>query len=153
MLMPFLTNVLYTVHQWVSHSSGDEKVQESSDITETTNLDLADIVTSKQRKIRYSRNYDPEYFHTPVLDIDVPAMLVPSSTPGNHHLYIDVPMTWSQYKRLLNVMCEVGILEPGYVNASKERGFTAVRLPWIRKEINLCNTWAVKLVLLKVWPV
>lgn len=72
--------------------------------------------------------------HAPVLDIDVPARMVPSSTPGKHHLYIDVEMSWEQYERLLHVLADVGIIERGYLGASKERKFTAVRLPWIKKK-------------------
>jgi hypothetical protein len=53
--------------------------------------------------------------HTIMLDLDVPATLVPSSTPGHSHLYIDVP------------------LEDGYVSASIERGHTALRLPGVKK--------------------
>jgi hypothetical protein len=72
--------------------------------------------------------------HAPVLDIDIPHTLVPSSTPGHSHLYLDVEMTWAQYERLLEVLADVGIIEKGYYLASQARGFTAARLPWIKKE-------------------
>lgn len=71
--------------------------------------------------------------HRPVLDIDVPAWLVPSSTPGHSHLYIDKTMTWEKYCTLLGYLARAEILETGYVNASLERGHTAVRLPWVTK--------------------
>jgi len=32
--------------------------------------------------------------HAPCIDLDVPAMLVPSSTPGHSHLYIDIEVPW-----------------------------------------------------------
>lgn len=76
---------------------------------------------------------DPDV-HYPVLDIDVRAHLVPSSTSGHTHLYLDHPLTPDQLWKLCDVMAEVGILEPGYVSACKERGYTSVRLPWIKKE-------------------
>lgn len=72
--------------------------------------------------------------HTIMLDLDVPAKLVPSSTPGHSHLYIDVTLPWWRYRRLLDALVEANVLEPGYVRASKVRGFTALRLPWIRKD-------------------
>jgi hypothetical protein len=72
--------------------------------------------------------------HRPVLDIDMPITVLESSTPGHHHLLIDRPMHWSNLVKLLDVMGEIGILERGYVDACKARGYTAVRLPWIRKE-------------------
>lgn len=71
--------------------------------------------------------------HCPVLDIDVPAFLIPSSTPGHSHLYVDYPMTWRQYKRLLRALARSGIVEEGYVKASIRRKHTAVRVPWRKK--------------------
>ena len=69
----------------------------------------------------------------PVLDLDVPIEAVPSTTRGHFHLYIDRPMHSDQLFKLLDVMCEVGLLEPGYVEAAKIRGYTSVRLPHVKK--------------------
>ena len=74
-----------------------------------------------------------ERLHRPILDLDMDAMLIESSTPGHHHLYIDKPMTWDDYQKLLDVLEEVGILEPGYVQVSKKRKRTQVRTPWTKK--------------------
>src|SRR6266436_7787145 len=74
-------------------------------------------------------------FHRPVLDLDLPAEIFQSSTPGHCHLYIDKPMTWDQYSYLLHALATVGILEPKYVEHSLERKKTMLRLPHIRKEI------------------
>lgn len=71
--------------------------------------------------------------HRPVLDIDFPAKLIPSTTPGHFHLYLDKPMSWGQYSRFLTALRHAGIIEPGYASASQEREYTSVRLPWIRK--------------------
>lgn len=71
--------------------------------------------------------------HRPVLDIDFPCKLIPSSTPGHFHLYMDRELSWHQYKKLLTVLAEVGLIESGYLRASLERCYTAVRLPWISK--------------------
>lgn len=72
--------------------------------------------------------------HKPVLDIDLPVKVVPSTTKGHFHLYIDKEMSWKKYLKLLDVLVEVGIIEDGYAGASEQRGFTAVRLPWVKKE-------------------
>lgn len=72
--------------------------------------------------------------HCPVLDIDVPAFLVASSTYGHSHLYIDHPMSWRKYKRLLKALSRAGIIEKGYADASIRRKHTAVRVPWLKKE-------------------
>ena len=71
--------------------------------------------------------------HAPCIDLDVPAVLVPSSTPGHSHLYIDVPMTWEQYEAILTALADAGVMEQGYYRASKLRKGTHLRLPWVRK--------------------
>jgi hypothetical protein len=67
--------------------------------------------------------------HKPVIDIDFPVKALPSTNPEHSHLYIDKELTWDQYQELLEVMVKVGLVEPGYLSASRERGFTAVRKP------------------------
>lgn len=71
--------------------------------------------------------------HRPVLDIDFDAALLPSSTKGHFHLYLDKPMPWADYAKLIAVLAEVGIIEPGYAAATFDRGYSSVRLPWINK--------------------
>lgn len=71
--------------------------------------------------------------HKVILDIDLPAALLPSSTPGHSHLYIDHELSWRDYKKLMKVLAKVGIVEPGFVDASIHRGYSAVRLPWVKK--------------------
>lgn len=73
--------------------------------------------------------------HTPLLDIDMPAALVPSSTEGHFHLYIDKEMTWREYKRFLRAMMKAGIIEKGYYKISVKRKATHLRLPWIKKVV------------------
>jgi hypothetical protein len=72
--------------------------------------------------------------HTIALDIDHRVRVVPSSTEGHSHLYIDVPLEWEQYEKLLKVLAEIGVVEEGYVGASIRRRATHLRLPWVRKE-------------------
>lgn len=71
--------------------------------------------------------------HKPVLDIDLPCWLKESTTPGHFHLIIDKEMSWSEYKRLLRVMCDVGILEDGFVAAAISRKASWIRTPWTQK--------------------
>lgn len=86
-------------------------------------LDEADAISSELADGR----------HAPAIDLDVPARLIPSTTEGHAHLYIDVPMSWRQYKRLLRALVAAGVVEPGYYKASRRRGATFLRLPWVRK--------------------
>lgn len=71
--------------------------------------------------------------HRPVLDIDFEAALIPSSTPGHYHLYLDKLMTINDYEDLIDVLGRVGIIEPGYADATIQRGYSSARLPWVKK--------------------
>lgn len=71
--------------------------------------------------------------HLPVLDLDYHADLVPSSTPGHFHLYLDRSLSWEKYEKLLKVLAEVGILEKGYVDQALIRKQSFVRLPGTTK--------------------
>ncbi len=73
-------------------------------------------------------------FHAPALDIDYPARLIPSSTPGHFHLYLDKAMPWDDYAKLLKVMGDVGLIEPGYARVALARGMTTLRRPGVMKD-------------------
>lgn len=90
----------------------------------TNSAEHADLVTS----------LGPEGAHYPVLDIDYPATLVPSTTPGHFHLYLDQAVPWWKYKIVLRALAFAGLIEPGYDRASRRRGFTAVRPPHVKKD-------------------
>jgi hypothetical protein len=72
--------------------------------------------------------------HRILLDLDVQAELIPSSTEGHSHLYINLTLTWEKYKNLLVALGEAGILEQGYVHVSLKREATYLRLPGVKKE-------------------
>lgn len=75
----------------------------------------------------------PNGQHAVLLDLDVPAWLIPSSTEGHGHLYADVSCSWRDYRRFLKAAAKVGLIEDGYASASIRRGHSALRLPWVRK--------------------
>jgi hypothetical protein len=74
--------------------------------------------------------------HFPVIDLDVPVNLVPATTLGHTHLYINHPVSPEGLMEILEVLSKHGIVEEGYYQASKKRGFSAVRLPWVKKDMN-----------------
>lgn len=76
-----------------------------------------------------------EGLHAPVLDLDFPCELVPSSTEGHFHLYLNRELDWSRYVHLLLALKECGLLEEGYVEASLAQGRTYVRRPEVRKQV------------------
>lgn len=64
--------------------------------------------------------------HLPVLDLDVPARLEPSRTPGHSHLYLDVPMSWAQYSTLLHALTAAGVVEARHFVRALDSGATFV---------------------------
>mgnify|MGYP006949394450 CR=1 FL=1 len=115
--------MLRQVFNW-GDSSEDGPIEEKR--PEVAVIEDADIVTSEMTN-------RPGY-HRPVLDIDMPVKVVPSSTSGHFHLFIDKELSWKRYRKLLKALVAAGIIEWGYLGASEERGFTGVRLPWKKKE-------------------
>ena len=73
--------------------------------------------------------------HMPVIDVDLPARLVPSSTEGHFHLYIDKPMTLELYLAMLDGMALAGVVEQAYVQHVRERGMSLCRPEWVRKPL------------------
>lgn len=98
----------------------DDKVQNSS-----VDAELVISATSKD----YA-NCD----HYPLIDLDIPVNIVPSSRVGQTHLYINHPVTQEGLFEILDVLAKHGIVEPGYARAAKSRGYSAVRLPWVKKK-------------------
>lgn len=71
--------------------------------------------------------------HYPVIDFDIPVRLVPSSTPGHNHLYIDHPVTLQQMVNMLAAMAEAGVVQKGFANGTRRNKVATVRPPWIQK--------------------
>lgn len=69
----------------------------------------------------------------PLLILNCKATLLPSSTEGHFHLFLDKEMSWKSYKKLLEILAQVTIIEEGYMRASVAREYSAVRLPWVKK--------------------
>jgi len=129
-LLPLRGQVLQTVDVFDSYDAAAGRF-------DTTEAAKAHVTTSRVDKGQSmtARGLSASWeAHKVVIDLDLPARLVPSSTPGHFHLYVDHEMTWEQYAAVLQAMGNAGLLEDGYVSASLARKFTAVRLPWVRKE-------------------
>lgn len=116
---------LFRVTTWDEDSS----VTYSQEQREQAPIQDANISTSLREDTS-----GPVQKHALLIDLDVPAYLVPSSTPGHSHLYVDVCIPEPTYFRLLDVLAEAGVIQHGYANSSKHRGGTALRLPWVKKD-------------------
>lgn len=92
-------------------------------------IDKANLITSKVDRHIYGVEY-----HRPVLDIDFEAALIPSSTPGHYHLYLDKQLPKADYFNLLRALADTGIIQQGFKDAAIGRGATSARLPWIKKD-------------------
>lgn len=120
----------YFVSDWGNNDSDDKSNNRPSDRKEVSSLDEANVITSLHN------DDDNGVRHALVLDIDHPSWLIPSTTPGHYHLYVDVPdgIPSDDYDALLIALANARVIEAGYAGASRARGFTSVRLPWITKE-------------------
>lgn len=112
---------LYKVLQWAASSDDPFPTPVEEVECDDSTAGEADIIASR---------IAGSDMHTIMLDIDLPAILVPSATPGNSHLYIDHPVSWDKLSNLLDALADAGVIQPGYAAASKARGYTALRLPW-----------------------
>lgn len=104
-------------------SADDDQPHKRFEITGES--DIANLVSSESL-------YLPG-MHMPAIDIDYPAEMIPSRTPGHFHLYLDKICTWPEYRRVLWAMSRAGLIEPGYYRASVERKATFLRKPGVTK--------------------
>lgn len=130
--MDFSTRRLFKVLRWAGDSTTFDENGHSplDDIAETEDINAADIVSSEAKPLEGFTSK-----HMVMFDVDIPMEVIESSTPGHYHVYF--PGTGVGKDALFYLLAELsncGIVEPGYVAASKARGFTALRLPWVRKE-------------------
>lgn len=71
--------------------------------------------------------------HAPVLDLDVEHVYYESSTPGHAALLLNVNLSDVDYWRLIDVLEDCGIIQHGFAEASRQRGYSACRTPWTKK--------------------
>ena len=111
---------LYTTNSLEQYKNGplertnskEDAVLRSSELKDTTGIGWLDETAA----------------HAPALDIDLPCELVPSSTEGHYHLYIDKPMSWENYKVLLTALLQVGVIEQGFFDLAIENQATYLRV-------------------------
>jgi hypothetical protein len=63
--------------------------------------------------------------------VDGQALLVPSTSWW--HLYLDRPIDQDTYLRAVDALAACGLLNPGFANGSRDRGFTSLRRPGLKK--------------------
>lgn len=107
----------------------DDEDEDSPDFGETLivpgPLHEANVVTS---------HFGDGDTHKIAIDLDMDAALIPTSTPGHHHLIVNHELPWDAYAKLLTALNEAGLIQDGYLKASLIRGATVLRTPWTKKE-------------------
>lgn len=103
----------------------DDSYDEKSNKREPCDYEDANLISSYME--------GEKGIHMPVLDIDYPARLIPSSTEDHYHLYLDIPVGWEEFKEVLLAMKKAGMLQEGFVDNMIERGATFVRKPGVYK--------------------
>lgn len=96
----------------------------------TTDIAEAEAVSSLRAGSDFRNG---EGLHDLLIDIDIEAHLVPSSTTDHHHLYVPLACKWEKYVAFLEAAADIGLIEEGYANACISRGATSLRLPWVPK--------------------
>lgn len=66
--------------------------------------------------------------HLPVIDLDFPARLVPSRTPGHYHLYLDMPLSWAKYQRLLRALLAADLIGNDFYDLAMKHKQTFARI-------------------------
>lgn len=117
--------------EWTAEQVATAMVAVAASVRREVQLHQANCISSRLAGQDEERT---DMMHTVIVDIDHPVRVVESSTPGHYHLYIDVPIPWSQYEPLLAALANAGVMEEGYYRAAVRREATHLRLPWVAKE-------------------
>lgn len=72
----------------------------------------------------------------------VPGRLVPSSTEGHFHFYLETVMGWTDYLRLMRAMVAAGLLEKKWVDMSERRSMAMLRKPGVKKGEGPIGHWS-----------
>lgn len=115
-----------TIHK-VDFDAVPDYTEENSDRVEVETLPEANNISSLDKETGGHKYL--------LLDIDLPAALLESSTKGHGHLYVELPEETNEYRLtdFLRAAARIGLIDVGYAEASIHRGFTSLRLPWVRK--------------------
>lgn len=73
--------------------------------------------------------------HRLILDLDIPATLVPSSTEGHSHLYIDAAMSFDTMIAVIDALASAGVVDRKWAKVVRSRGMALVRPPWVKKPV------------------
>jgi hypothetical protein len=105
---------------------------------------ILSLIKYRQKKNRVKVTHEEQYANLvssitydgkqrPIIDLDFPHHIEPSSTPGHNHLYLDMDMSRWQWFWLMTALKFAGVIETGFYVWSIRRGGNFVRVPGTRK--------------------
>lgn len=100
-----------------------------NDVIEVSDETQADLIGSKIKSVpSFDAATSKEHtFHYPVLDFDFPCYVIDSVNENNGHLYLDTLVHWDDYKKLLDVLLEIGLIQHAWYENAMTDGQTFVR--------------------------
>lgn len=122
-------------HDKNHESYGEDHLAASIEDADLISSKVVNPTLTRDSIFNWENEPQPTETHKLVLDLDIPAKLIPSSTEGHFHLYIDKEIPAAEYWDLVQAFVDAGLVEPGYQAASERRGYTSARLPWVRKPV------------------
>lgn len=111
--------------------SDGKRLWESSQTNFETARELEEVGV-EDAILMAAKTRDDEYLFT--LDLDMEAVLLPSTQEGHYHLLVNKTLNKKDYDYVMRALAQVGIIQNGWANAAQNSSFGAsLRLPWVKK--------------------
>ncbi len=102
---------------------------------EEANLITSRLEASLDNGERMQSGGSMPQMHYILIDLDHEAELIETSTPGHFHLYVKHAVTEEQLDKLVSVMEEIGMINPGIKRGWEGRGALCLRKPGVVKGV------------------
>ena len=92
--------------------------------------------STEDRIVLFDKNHpdgEERFLHMPIIDCDFPVLAIPSSSQDHFHLYLLQLMPWEDYRKLLDVMLEINMIQQVWYDNAMAHGRTYVRMPNCQK--------------------
>lgn len=123
----------------VEDSSAGIREEDDSDftVTDMAGRQAPNVVSSEISRGPAYTNAEDDSVHLVLIDLDFESALIPSTTPGRYHLYVDKKMSKEKYSDFVKMLKEFGVVAQGNLNQIEKTGRTYLRMPWVRKGFSI----------------